>query len=553
MSLDRYVLDHVLFEAAPSTFYAAKNAILGNEVTVRRLTLDPERAEDAKDTFFREQRLAASLAHPRIQRPVDIFQADGAVWSVHERGEVQRTDDRVEREGPLSLTEAMRLGSQMAEALSHMHAAGLVFGRMSPASVLVSTRGDAELINLVKAADMKAGIWPLRPPVQALSAFSAPEELDGERPTVASDVYGLAATLVYWLTGLAPYGDGTAEGALEAIRRGDAPVDLRALRSDLPDALVHRVMRALREDPAERPATVAALGAILSEVYQRSMAEVPTGFQEGASVEPSGELGRVWVRGRIGSGAYGVVLRVRPQGGTQDFALKALKPEHRDDAQARERFLREARALQPICHPNVVRIRGVGELDGTPYVIMDLIQGPTLATMILRSGSLPPRRAASIAAGIARGLDAIHTAGMVHRDLKPHNVLVAGGDVPVIADFGMASLAQVNRLTMTGQAVGTPAYMAPEQLDLGDSSPSIDLWALGVMLYEMVTGKVPFEAEGTLEVMRAIRHAAPPDVGPEVPARLREVIEVLLQKDPGHRFPDAGSTADVLEGIAARG
>ena len=194
MSLDRYVLESVLFEAAPSTFYAARNAILGNEVTVRRLTLDPERPEDAKDTFFREQRLAASLAHPRIQRPVDIFQADGAVWSVHERGEVHRTDDRVEREGPLSLTEAMRLGSQMAEALSHVHAAGLVFGRMSPASVLVSTRGDAELINLVKAADMKAGIWPLRPPVQALSAFSAPEEIEGERPTVASDVYSLAAT-----------------------------------------------------------------------------------------------------------------------------------------------------------------------------------------------------------------------------------------------------------------------------------------------------------------------------------------------------------------------
>ena len=142
---------------------------------------------------------------------------------------------------------------------------------------------------------------------------------------------------------------------------------------------------------------------------------------------------------------------------------------------------------------------------------------------------------------------------MVHRDLKPHNVLVAAGDVPVIADFGMASLGHVNRLTMTGQAVGTPAYMAPEQLDLGDSSPSIDLWALGVILYEMVTGKVPFEAEGTLEVMRAIRHAVPPDVGSDVPTRLREVIEVLLQKEPGHRFADAGSTADVLEGIAARG
>ena len=549
MSLDRYLIESVLTEAAPSTFFAAKNALLGNDVIVRRLTLDPDRAADARTTFFREQRLAATLGHPRIQRPLDVFEEDGYVWSVHESGAVQRTDERVEQEGPMSLTEATRLGSQVTEAVAHMHARGLVWGRAAPSSVLVNPRGDALLINLVKAADISADIWPLRPPVQALGPFSPPEELAGDRPTLAADVYGVAATLVYWLTGQPPYGDGSPEAVLRRIASGAAPFDLRAARPDVPEPLVLRIEKALRPVPSERPATVAALGAVLSEVYQRSMAEVPTGFEEGANLD-GGELGRLLVRGRIGSGAFGVVLRVRPRDSATEYALKALKPEHRDDGMARERFVREARALQPICHPNVVRIRGVGEEGGTPYVLMDLIRGPTLATVILREGCLAPRRAAHIAAGIARGLDAIHGAGTVHRDLKPHNVLLAAGDVPVIADFGMATVGHLNRLTMTGQSVGTPAYMAPEQLDDTHSSPSLDLWALGVILYEMVAGTVPFDGEGTLEVMRAIRAAHPPELGPEVPERLREVIGVLLQKDPAHRFPDAGSTAAVLEGIA---
>ena len=531
MSLDRYKLGDAFIEAPPSTFYYATNAVLGHEVMIRRLTVDPARAEDMRETFFREQRLAASLAHPHIQRPLDIFAAEGALWSVHEVQDERGLASIVAEGERLTLEESARLGAQVADALSHMHERGYVHGRIAPQSLLRNARGDALLINLVKASDLHAGIWPLRAPVQALGPHTAPEEHGGGKPTPASDIYGLASTVVTWIAGTPPGADAEIETTMPG----------------LPPALAARLSQALRSDPAQRPPSVAALGAVLSEVHQRAAAEIPTGFERGALLQPTGEVEEVVVRGRIGAGAFGIVLDVEATAGGARYALKALKPEHRDDRQAHERFLREARALRPLNNKHVIRIRGVGEHGGTPYVVMDRIDGPDLGTVILRQGALPPRRSAELGLGIAHGVQAIHDAGLVHRDLKPHNILLAGGTCPVIADFGMASGKHLTRLTMTGQAVGTPAYMAPEQLDDGPDNASVDLWSVGVMLQEMLTGDVPFVAEGTLEMIRAIRTAHPLPLPDEVPEWLSAIVRRLLEKDPARRYAQACDVAAALQ------
>jgi serine/threonine protein kinase len=546
-----YELEEETLSAGPSTFFKARNVILGNPVVVRRVSIDPARADDVRATFFREMRHAASLQHAAVWKPLDVLDVDGFLWSVHDVRRGTQSEVRVREGGPTTLAEAARWGGEIADCLAHMHARGFVHGRVSPRWVLVDDLG-AQLISFTKSADLAAGIWPLRPAVMGLSAFSAPEEFADRRPTSHSDFYSLAATIVYWLTGAYPRGGATPEEAETRARAGASATNVRALRSDLPPVLASALESALALDPFQRPGSVASLGQLLVETYRRLAAEVPSGFETGVFLLPTGASESVQILGRHGSGAFGVVFRARARDGGAIYAVKALKPEHRHDQDARERFLREAQALREINHPNVVHIRAVGEENGTPYAVMEFIPGPDLGTLLLREGALCPARAVRIASGIARGLEAIHREGIVHRDLKPHNILVAPGDRPVIADFGVARSLSSTRLTMTGSLVGTPAYMAPEQFD--DEAPtfSVDLYALGAILHEMLSGQAPFSGRDAISTIRAIREQSPPILSTDVPEPVHAVVARLLQKRAEDRFADATTTAAALESLAER-
>ena len=547
MGMDNYELGEEGVVSHPSTFFKGRNTILGNEVMIRRLTVDPARAQNVRETFFREQRLSARLRHPHIQRAIDAFEADGFLWSVHESFTARLTSDVVAEDGPLPLAEAARLGSQVADALSHMHAEGVVHGRVSPGMVVIDERGDAVLINLVKAADLEAGIWPLRPPVLGLSPFSAPEEFRGEKPTECADLYGLAATIFHWLTGKTPRDGPCESNDLEQGDREGSCEYLLTHRADATRVLAEHLHAALHADPTKRRGSVAALGSVLLEIHQRHAAEIPSGFTSGSILQPPGIDGGVEIVGRHGAGAFGVVLRARTQGSDEVHAVKALKPEHRENQDAYERFLREARSMQQIDHRNVVSIRGVGEENGTPFAVMEFIDGPDLATILFREGSLSFERIARLGAGLARGLQAIHDAGIIHRDLKPHNVLVTGNDRPVITDFGIARQATATRLTLTGQLAGTPVYMAPEQIEGADPTPAIDLYALGTILFELMTGKLPFSGRDPLSTMTAIRSRPVPDLPADVPGLIADLTNRLLAKAPEDRPGSAAEVAEVLE------
>ncbi len=544
-----YELLESFLVSGPSTFYRARSAVLGNLVILRRVALDPARADDARATFFREMRHAAGLQIPGMTRILDAFEADGALWSVQENRIGAQSERIVLDRGPVPLVEAARWGGEVADVLAHLHARGYVSGRVGPRWVLVDEQG-AVLVAWTKSADLAAGIWPLRPAVAAWSAFTAPEELAGARTTPEADLYSLAATITWWLTGQYPAGGATPEEALERARTGaGAPPPLRVLRPDVPEILVSTLEGALARDPARRRGSVASLGTVLHETRLRLLAEVPTGFSTGARLRLLGTGEEVELVARHGAGAFGIVFRAKTLPSGREVAVKALKPEHREDAQARERFVRESQALQGIDHPNVIRMHGIGEERGTPYAVMDFVAGPDLGTLLLREGALPPPRAVRLAAGIARGLAAIHAEGIVHRDMKPHNVLVAGGDRPVIADFGIARTLANDRMTMTGVLVGTPAYMAPEQLEGVAPGFGMDLYALGAILHELLTGRPIFAGRDPISTMRAIREDPPPPLPAEVPSPLTGIVGRLLAKDPTKRPGDATGVADELEAM----
>jgi tRNA A-37 threonylcarbamoyl transferase component Bud32 len=215
----------------------------------------------------------------------------------------------------------------------------------------------------------------------------------------------------------------------------------------------------------------------------------------------------------LGEGGMGVVYAVTHVRLNKRFALKLLKRELAKDPETRERFLREAQAAGQIRHPNVVEITDYASLpDGSAYLVMEYLEGQPLSSMIKLGGALPALRAASLVRDVAGALGAAHALGIVHRDLKPDNVFVlqhGGREIAKILDFGVAKVAGSAKLTRTGMVFGTPHYMSPEQASGGVIDGRTDVYALGVIMYEMFTGRVPFEADTYMGVLTKHMFEAP--------------------------------------------
>lgn len=257
----------------------------------------------------------------------------------------------------------------------------------------------------------------------------------------------------------------------------------------------------------------------------------------------------------LARGGMGVVFLARDVELDRRVALKLIRPDLSSDPAYRERFRTESRAAAAIEHPNVVGLYEARSLEGVLYLAMQYVAGPDLRTEIFERGRLEPRVAISIAEQVGAGLDAVHAAGLVHRDVKPANVLLAnpGADVrALITDFGIARAeAATTKLTATGQFMGTLDYIAPEQMQGSRVDARADVYALGCVLYEMLTGSVPYPAaDGRAKMYGHVRGEIPridPGLVAEA-AALNPVIARALAKDPDGRFPSAGDL-----GRAARG
>ncbi|MDB5212690.1 MAG: serine/threonine protein kinase [Myxococcaceae bacterium] len=258
---------------------------------------------------------------------------------------------------------------------------------------------------------------------------------------------------------------------------------------------------------------------------------------------------RYEVMAPLGEGGMGTVYKVRHTTLDRLFAMKVLRRDLASDAMLAARFLQEARATAAIRHSSVVAINDFGELDdGAPYFVMELLVGETLATRMRARGILPPREAATIASKLADALGAAHAANVVHRDLKPENVFLVGvsagksaADEVRVVDFGAAKIMGGSKLTRPGVVFGTPYYMSPEQASGQPVDARADIYSLGVLLYEMITGALPFEADTYMGVLTKHMFAAPVKPSERTPTGvqlgdLETVVLRALEKDPAARF-----------------
>jgi beta-lactam-binding protein with PASTA domain len=252
----------------------------------------------------------------------------------------------------------------------------------------------------------------------------------------------------------------------------------------------------------------------------------------------------------LGSGGMAEVFLAHDDVLDRDVALKVMSVRYAGDEEFVERFKREAQSAAALSHPNIVSIFDRGEADdGTYYIAMEYLSGGTLKDRILKRGALPPRTAAAVALQIAEALKAAHDRDVIHRDIKPHNILITGsGDVKV-TDFGIARAASSSTMTRTGHILGTAHYISPEQAMGEPVGPASDLYSLGVVLYEMLTGEMPFDADTPLGIaMKHVNgHLMPPQIlNGEVPDGINAVTVRLLAKDPADRY---GSDAELIEDL----
>ncbi|MEZ6183612.1 MAG: protein kinase [Planctomycetota bacterium] len=258
-------------------------------------------------------------------------------------------------------------------------------------------------------------------------------------------------------------------------------------------------------------------------------------------------LGSYRLQRELGRGAMGVVYEAVQVGLGRRVALKVLPRTQGIVGTARERFRREAEATASLRHPGIVPIYDIGEDRGVLYFAMELVEGRSLRAALDQDGRLAPQVAAELGRRLAEALACAHAAGIVHRDVKPDNVLLRGDGRPVLTDFGLARRHSDAALTREGTIVGTPLYMSPEQALGEEIDPRTDVYSLGVTLYEAICGRAPYEgATDTAQVLdRLVKDDVPPlrTVRPDVPLALAGVVETALERDPGRRYADAGAFA----------
>jgi serine/threonine protein kinase/Tol biopolymer transport system component len=502
------------------------------------------RAED-RLRLAREAEAASALEHPNICPVYEVGEApDGRLFIAMAFLEGETVAGKIAR-GPLKIEVAVDLAAQIASGLARAHERGIVHRGLKPSEILVTPDGQARILDFgVAVLDERTRVTGDETPA-ALLAYRSPEQLRGEPADPRTDIWALGVMLYEMVTGLLPFPDGVFH------RPEDGPEPVSAVRGGdfvAPAGLDRILARALTRRPADRYSRaddfrddLRALGREAATVPHR-IDERRSGSWTAATPREVGpyRLGEV-----IGGGGMGIVYRAEDTRLGRTVALKFLPPELTRDPVAKARFLQEARTASALDHPNLCTVYDVGETDDHQlYLAMPCYEGETLRRKI-EGGPLPIADAVDYALQTARGLAKAHRQGIVHRDVKPANLIVTVDGVVKILDFGIAKLAGEAGLTRTGASVGTPAYMAPEQIQGREVDGRTDLWALGVVFYEMLGGRRPFLGDHEAALRQAIlgEELEPLSrVRPDLPAGLERIVHRLVAGDPDDRFP----TADAL-------
>ncbi|MFC1708004.1 serine/threonine-protein kinase [Planctomycetota bacterium] len=267
------------------------------------------------------------------------------------------------------------------------------------------------------------------------------------------------------------------------------------------------------------------------------------------------KLGPYVVEDKLGRGGMGAVYRARDTTSGRTVALKVLLRSSGLISDMAKRFAKEAEILASLQHPGIVALRGgIVQRGEMTFYAMELVNGLSLAQILAKRGQMPVQESVAVCLGVLDALAAAHDNGVVHRDIKTSNVLLSRNGRVKVVDFGLARAVDTSRLTQSGQSLGTPAYMSPEQADGSDAGPASDLYSTGVVLYECLAGRQPFRAESPLAVLLKHLRQPPPPIGvADVTKDLETIVQRALAKEPADRYPNAVAFARALRSLGVAG
>ncbi|HEY5611611.1 MAG TPA: serine/threonine-protein kinase, partial [Thermoanaerobaculia bacterium] len=559
-TIGHYRIVERLGEGGMGVVYRAEDTKLGRSVALKFLPPEVSRDAEAKGRFQREARAASLLDHPNICTIYDFGEDEGRqLYIAMACYDGESLAERIARE-VVTLDEAIRIVEQIARGLGKAHSSGVVHRDIKPANVMITIDGVVKILDfgLAKLADSTA-ITRSHTSLGTM-VYMAPEQIRGEEVGPQADIWALGVVLFELLTGKRPF-RGEYPEAIQYAILNEQPATITDLRSDLPSALDPIIKRMLRKDPLQRYQTTSE---VLSELEPF---RTPSSGSEGRKratqrqkLLSGAKLGPYRIEKPLGSGGMGDVYLAKDTRLERQVAIKVLPPEFSEDAQLKARFQREAKTISQLSHPNICPLFDVGEQEGLDFLVMEYLEGETLA---VKKGPLPIPQVLKIGIQIAEALAAAHRQGIVHRDLKPGNVMIMKSGTVKLVDFGLAkevgAIATKTRgsdekpLTAEGMIVGTLAYMAPEQIARGEADARTDIFALGAMLYEMVAGKRAFAGETKASLIASIIERDPPPIRslqPAAPSSLERIIKRCLEKDPEERWQSA---ADLAAAIALIG
>ncbi|HTI04639.1 MAG TPA: protein kinase [Gemmatimonadales bacterium] len=424
---------------------------------------------------------------------------------------------------------------------------------------LAATMGDEHLIGLAGAirspsGDLRGGFVALRSRESELAAFNTLR-----RTMLWAVALGVVLALIFAFVQARQIAGPVRRLAIATrqVQEGDYSVDI-AVKSRDEIGILSQAFKSLVDDLKAKAALVDMMQTSGGAPTQR-IETVPTAVRAvgGEQLRPGAVFaGRYEVKEILGAGGMGVVYRAFDRELQEPVAIKTLKPEAMAGGSAGlERFKQEIRLARRIAHRNVVRTYDLGEQNGMYYLTMEYVDGTSLKQLIVGRGKLPLSVTLTVGKQLCRALEVAHAEGIIHRDIKPQNIVVEPSGFLKVMDFGIARLAnpaQGKGLTEAGTSIGTPDYMSPEQLAGGELDARSDLYSAGVVLFECVTGRVPFEAETTWALVAKHLEETPPDpraLNGDVPDTLAAVILKAMAKKPQDRYASASEMHDALARI----
>jgi len=507
----RYRLLELLREGDTGAVYRAHDTTMNREVAIKVLAPGLAAEPGYQERFRREISIAAQLNNPNIIPIYEGGEIDGRLYlTMPLLADGISLQDLVGRDGPLRPMVAARVIVQVAAALEAAHASGLVHGDVKPSNLLV---GGA----FVYLTDF--GV--------------AAHATDTDAVDPRSDIYALTSVLYECLTG-----QPASEPATVGEHGPPKPTDVDpAIPVEFDDVIA----RGMAKDPDDRYQTVRELAVAAQDaVIPVATVSIPVSPKEV-------EFGRFRLFEKLGQGNMGAVFRAHDTAMGRDVAVKLLQPELAAESGFQERFRREAYAAGRLASPNIIPIYETGEVDGRLYLVMPIVDGVDLKEMLRRDGPMSPQKAVRVVEQVAAALEAAHKSGLVHRDVKPSNLLMVGEDFVYLIDFGLVHEASAPRMTLTNVAPGSPSYMAPERFDAANTADArADVYSLAVVLFECLTGRLPFSGGGVEGVAAAHRTDEPPkpsSVDPAIPVGFDAVIARGMAKEPVDRYQSANELA----------